>query len=152
MNSDDARQHLLAHAKLQSASAGDKLLASAQAEALRLRRLGWDDDEIEEALAVHLGELSDGWISRLADQAVNLGFSLGRATEAEDSRDDISVGVYSALLDSSCCDSCSSKDGLEFSLDSDAYEANLPPNVDCAGRDSCRCVMLYVAEEGATKS
>src|SRR5688572_1067444 len=111
MNADDAKGHLVAQAKLSAMSAADKMMASAQAERLRLKRLGWDDFEIEEALRIHLSELSTGWLDRLAGQAVNVAFSMGRVVAAEDHRDEVAYATYTAILDSSVCPSCESKDG-----------------------------------------
>lgn len=141
--------HLEASASLSAQSASDKLLGSARAEALRLRRAGWDDDEIEDALLISMGELSDGDIARLAAQEINEAFSMGRVAAAEDFKSQIETAVYSAILDNNVCDTCEQLDGQEFDVDSDEYEENMPPNPNCDGGDNCRCTYIYQLVEDA---
>lgn len=76
--------HLVASAKLTAQGLTNKLLALAQQEALRLQRSGWDEDEIEDALEIHLGDLSDADLKMAAAQEVNEAFALGRATAAQE--------------------------------------------------------------------
>lgn len=144
----DPKAHLVASAKVSAQSAADKLLSSALAESLRLKRAGWEDDEVEDALKIHLGELSDSWISRLATMAVNEAFSMGRGAAAQELADQIGTATYTAILDENVCKPCEALDGEEFDIGSDEYEANMPPYVDCEGGDQCRCVYLYVLDEG----
>jgi len=136
--------HLTASAKLSAQSAADKLLGSAQAEALRLQRAGWDEDEVEDALKIHMGELSDADITRIANTEVNESFSMGRVAAGKEFQDEIEYAVYSAILDNSVCKVCEDLDGKEFEVDSDDYEENMPPNPNCEGGDNCRCAYIYV--------
>jgi hypothetical protein len=47
-------------------------------------------------------------------------------------------------MDGPTCQNCANLDGEEFIVGSPEYEDALPPYVNCDGRDSCRCVMLYI--------
>lgn len=143
---DNVLPHLEASIKLKVQSAGDRLVSSGAAEALRLKRAGWEVDEIEDALKIHLGELSEGDIARLANMAINEAFSLGRTAAATANKDIIGSATYSALMDGATCDVCEKLDEKVFELDSDEYEENLPPNVNCKGQDACRCLYIYTVE------
>lgn len=146
-----ALPHLTASAQLSAQTAAEKLLATARAEALRLSRAGWDEDEIEDALKIHMGELSDADIKRVANTEVNEGFSMGRVAAAEELKDRIERVVYSAILDNNVCQVCEDLDGEEFDIDSDEYEEHMPPNPNCEGGDQCRCAYIYTLKEEANE-
>lgn len=137
---------LLASAEVSAQSAADQLMSSARGEALRLQRAGWEQDEIEDALKIHMGQLSDATISKIASSETNESFSLGRKAAASDFKDQIQKAVYSAILDNAVCDVCEALDGEEFDVDSDEYEENMPPNSNCKGGDACRCTYIYVLD------
>lgn len=142
-----SREHLVASARVSAQTASDRLLQHAQTESLRLQRAGWDRDEIEDALKISMGELSDADISRIASSEINEGFSLGRVTGAADVKDEIETVVYSAILDDKVCDVCEALDGKEFDITDDAYDENMPPNPNCQGGDACRCTYIYVLKQ-----
>lgn len=135
---------LKASAQLSAQTAADRLLATARQESLRLKRAGWSPSEIEDALKIHLGELTDGDISRMASMEVNEAFSLGRVAASKEFKDSIEKAIYSAILDNNCCQVCEDLDGEEFEVDSDDYEEVTPPNPNCEGGDACRCTWIYL--------
>lgn len=143
--------HLVASAKMTAQHLTNKLLSLAQQEALRLQRSGWDEDEIEDALEIHLGDLSDADLKMAAAQEVNEAFALGRATAAQQDADNIAFATYSAILDDRCCDPCAGNDGKEVQIDSDEYEELMPPFAGCKGRDQCRCVWIYTYKDDSAE-
>lgn len=143
---------LEASAELSAQSIADKLLASARQEALRLERAGWDQNEIEDALKINMGQLSDADITRVASSEVNEAFSMGRTAAVSSFKDQIEKAVYSAILDNNVCDVCEELDGEEFQVDSDEYEENMPPNPSCKGGDQCRCTYIYVLDSDAVEA
>jgi SPP1 gp7 family putative phage head morphogenesis protein len=82
-----------------------------------------------------------------AGTAVARVYNVGREEAAE------LVGAveaqYSAILDSNVCGPCLAQDGRVYRLDDPEYDAALPPNRECEGGDNCRCVMVYIPQEGA---
>lgn len=142
------QQQLTASAKLSAQSASDKLMAQALAEALRLKRAGWEPDEIEDALHIHLGELSEADVTRLSNMEVNEAFSLGRVAASDEFKQSIEKAIYSAILDNNVCKVCEALDDKEFTVDSDEYRENTPPHPNCEGGDQCRCVWIYVLKSG----
>lgn len=146
-----ALPHLEASISVKIQTASDRLVSSGAAESLRLKRAGWTDEEVEDALKIHLGELSEADLERLSNMTVNEAVSLGRSSAAEVNKDQIGTAVYSALLDRSCCDVCEKLDGEEYDLQEDAeeYEENMPPNANCEGGDQCRCSYIYTYEATA---
>lgn len=142
-----ALPHLIASAKVSAQNAADKLLGSAQQEALRLKRAGWEDDEVEDALLISMGELSDADITRLAAMEINEAFSLGRVAAGEEFKGQIESATYSCLMDVNSCDPCEENDGKEVDVDSDEYDELMPPYSNCEGGDSCRCAWIYVLKD-----
>ena len=66
-------------------------------------------------------------IKRVAEEA--------RAQEAE-------TGIRSAMLESSTCDVCLSKDGARFTIEElDEYAT---PDPDCFGGDQCNCIVIFI--------
>lgn len=53
---------------------------------------------------------------------------------------------YSALLDSRLCEPCRRLDGLTAEFGSSEHDRLVPPNRDCDGGASCRCLLAYVME------
>lgn len=139
-----ALPHLEAGIKLRVQTASEKLVSKAVHEALRLKRSGWSEEEIEDALKMNLGELSKGDIKRLATMSINEAFSIGRTTAAEGNAAAIGSATLSALMDSATCPVCRNLDGKKFKIGTDEYEEHLPPLQGCRGRDHCRCVYVYV--------
>jgi hypothetical protein len=131
-------------------ASSDKLVQSWQSlaieNAVRLRRSGLVGKELTDALLAELGAAAETFVARTAGEEVNEAFSLGRAWQAHQVKDQIGAAIYSCVLDDNSCDNCSELDGQEFEIDSDDYEANSPPNPSCDGRDSCRCCWLYIAK------
>ena len=80
-----------------------------------------------------------GTVTRLMD--------LGRSDAAQSMADQISKGVYSALLDNHTCSECEGMDGSETEDLSEA--AAWAPNPSCEGGDACRCLVFYEYDQGA---
>lgn len=127
--------------RLQTAS--EKMLASARHEALSLKKRKWTNDEIEDALKIHLGEVSEKDTKRLSKMSVNESFAAGRIAAAEGNADRIGYATLSALMDSMTCRVCRRLDGKKYKIGSDAYTEHLPPVKSCKGREHCRCVYIY---------
>src|SRR5258708_29756813 len=113
---------------------------------LRARRTGLQGKELEDKIVADLEDEAESGAKRDAAGEIHEAFGTGRANAAHELKNEIESAIYSAVLDAVTCDNCSDLDGAEFVIDSQEYEANLPPNVNCDGRDSCRCVYLYQAK------
>lgn len=75
-------------------------------------------------------------------------FNMGRDRRARLHRDVISDVQYSALLDSTTCESCTERDGFITDMDSPEYYEYMPPNHECVSRkgrrgNRCRCMWIY---------
>ena len=114
---------------------------------LRIRRTGVQGAELEQRIISALEDEIDSGAKRDAAGEIHEAFGIGRANAAQDLSDLIESATYSAILDVNTCDPCHELDGEEFVVDSPAYEENLPPNANCDGQDSCRCVYLYIASD-----
>lgn len=53
---------------------------------------------------------------------------------------------YTAILDAATCGPCRSDDGKRAPFNSAEHDRLLPPNRDCAGGDSCRCLLALIPE------
>jgi hypothetical protein len=114
-------------------------------EAIRQRRTGLQGEALTKRLIDVLEDEAASGAKRDAAGEIHEAFGLGRANAAQELADSIESCEYSAILDASTCPPCADLDGETFVINSDAYFKHLPPNVNCEGRDNCRCVMLYVA-------
>lgn len=110
--------------------------------AVQLRRQGLQGDDLEQGIVDSLSDEVESGAARDAGAEVNEAMGLGRANAARSLSDAIKTITYSAVLDANTCDSCDALDGEEWDSIDDAVE---PPNPDCDGRDSCRCVLLFTA-------
>lgn len=97
--------------------------------------------EIIAAAEAALDQQKDGWMDALAAKAANEAFADGRDEGYQELKDQIRECQYSAILDNNTCDECESADGRTAPTPD-----GLPrtPNPDCAGKDKCRCVIVYV--------
>jgi hypothetical protein len=84
-----------------------------------------------------------------AGMVLTRAFNLGRQEAADLFGKQISFCEYSAVLDGNQCGPCEAMDGTEFAFNSPAYDAAVPPNQDCEGRDQCRCLMVFVFDDKA---
>jgi hypothetical protein len=114
---------------------------------IRKRRAGLVGDALELAIKAELDELALTGAKRIAGEEVNEAFGVGRDLEARAQQElgNTEKALYSAILDANTCPSCYELDGQEFLVGSDEYELNAPPNRNCDGRDSCRCVYMFFA-------
>lgn len=149
--SGTALEHLKSGAAIRVKSVVGKLVASAQTEAMRLRRAGWERGELEEGIKIHLGQLSERDVVQLANVTINEANALGRAAAGEEAKQsgEIEIATYSALLDNDTCDVCREIDSVVFVVGSADYEENMPPNQHCAGWDQCRCTYIYTLKTAA---
>jgi hypothetical protein len=88
-------------------------------------------------------------VEKSVQELVHESFSQGRAAGAEEVKNEVRYCIYSAIMDTGTCGPCSQADGEEVMLDSAEYTKLMPPNQECEGGDMCRCVWIYVFEEGA---
>ena len=85
-------------------------------------------------------ELSPGADLVQAQRDTNTIFGLGRMQEAR--AEGAESGIRSAMLESSTCDVCLSKDGASFEItELDEYAT---PDPDCFGGDQCNCIVIFV--------
>lgn len=54
----------------------------------------------------------------------------------------------SAVLDGNQCMECGRKDGQRYAFGSAEHDANVPPLRDCEGGPRCRCLLLYLPDDG----
>ena len=85
-------------------------------------------------------ELSPGADLVQAQRDTNTIFGLGRMQEAR--AQGAESGIRSAMLESSTCDVCLSKDGATFDIaELDEYAT---PDPDCFGGDQCNCIVIFL--------
>jgi hypothetical protein len=147
-----ATSHLVSSATITARRQADSWLSRILDEALRLRRTGLRGEELVSAIIDALEDEAESGARRDANAEINEAFGLGRALSAQELRELVDHATYSAILDANTCEPCQELDGEEFEIDSPEYEANLPPNANCDGKDLCRCVYLYVAHGDAQES
>ena len=95
---------------------------------------------IAETVAAAVTELSPGKDLVQAQRDTNTIFGLGRMQEAR--AQEAETGIRSAMLESSTCDVCLSKDGATFEIaELDEYAT---PDPDCFGGDQCNCIVIFV--------
>ena len=95
---------------------------------------------IVETVAGAVRELSPGKDLVQAQRDTNTIFGLGRMQEAR--AQEAETGIRSAMLESSTCDVCLSKDGATFEIaELDEYAT---PDPDCFGGDQCNCIVIFV--------
>ena len=88
-------------------------------------------------------ELSPGADLVQAQRDTNTIFGLGRMQEAR--AQGAEEGIRSAMLESSTCDVCLSKDGSRFEMaELDEYAT---PDPDCFGGDQCNCIVIFIPKE-----
>jgi hypothetical protein len=143
-NGSTARSSLVSSAQITADRIGSAWDARIIERALQLRRQGTQGDALKAAIIADLQDEAQSGAARDAGGEVNEAFGIGRATAAQQMQDLIASATYSALLDANTCESCAELDGTHWS---DLAEAVDPPNPDCDGRDSCRCVLLFQAAE-----
>ncbi len=137
---------LVSSAQATARQLNDSFRATVLDAAIRIRRTGVRGPDLASKLNDEIDDaVLDRGLARAAGQEVNEAFGLGRATEASDLSDVIETVVYSALLDEATCDNCHDLDGTEWDAgDSDIVDT---PNPECDGRDSCRCVLLFLTKQ-----
>lgn len=135
---------LVTSARITASRLNQQLLTAVLEAATRIRRGGVQGDDLAQAVTDEVSDAIDAGVARAVGQEVNEAFGVGRQTEATANQDLIGTVVRSALLDGNTCDHCDEMDGTEWDADdSDIVEC---PDPDCEGRDSCRCVNLYMAK------
>jgi hypothetical protein len=144
-NRQTAESSLVTSAKVTAQKQADTWQGRIMESGIRIRRGGVQGDELAKRVVNELSDEVESGAKRDAAGEVHEAFGIGRGLEASELREYIGGATYSAILDANTCDTCQELDGEEFEIDSDEYLANMPPNANCDGRDSCRCVYLYVS-------
>jgi hypothetical protein len=103
------------------------------------------DTEAEKSAAIfeQVMETGNTRIAGIADASTNKAYSLGRETQAANTKG-VEFAIYSAVLDGNTCERCSPKDGVAHELNDSRFQT---PNPTCQGGDRCRCVNIYVTKE-----
>lgn len=140
-----AKSALVSSARITVKKQAENWRARIMDEALRQRRNGLQGKDLSDKVVAALEDEAESGAKRDAAAELHEGFGIGRDNAARELSDLIETATYSAILDANTCDPCGDLDGEEFEVDSDDYNAVLPPNPNCDGRDACRCVMIYVA-------
>jgi hypothetical protein len=148
-NKRTANSALVSSAQITARKQGDAWQSRILDTGLRIRRTGVQGADLASAIVADLLDEVESGAKRDAAGEVHEAFGLGRAGAAQDLSDLIEDATYSAILDANTCGNCEDLDGETFSLDSPEYDENLPPNVNCDGADSCRCVYLYQAVDAS---
>lgn len=139
------------------AEAEAQAVLDAQASALLRRQMNRARAELErEAIdALRTGDDADVVVSRALESQLESGafradagsvltktFNVGRE-EAARMLGGVETVELSAILDSATCEACVAADGSEAEFGSAEHDRLVPPVRDCAGRDSCRCLLVY---------
>lgn len=134
----------------------------AQAKALTRRQLGRVRAELErESIdTLRTGGNASEVVSRTVRRQIDSGafkadagtvtakvMNVGR-DEAARIIGGVTTVEYSAILDSATCGPCRADDGRTAPFNSPEHDRLLPPNRDCAGGDSCRCILAFITSNG----
>jgi hypothetical protein len=128
-----------AYAKIQIEGAATKLVSTLALETANRIGQNLDDSDLQKAL--DKTNISDQTWLAMVNGAVNSGWGDGREETASDYQDEIDHCIYTSVMDQSTCFRCSRLDGVTHEFGDTQYET---PNPDCAGRDWCRCMTVYV--------
>ena len=131
-------------ARTSALAAGDRVKA-ASITAVQSASIGGvlETEAIVSTVAGAVRELSPGADLVAAQRDTNTIFGLGRMQEAR--AEGAEVGIRSAMLESTTCEVCLSKDGARFEIaDLDEYAT---PDPDCLGGDQCNCIVIFIQKE-----
>jgi hypothetical protein len=117
------------------------------ARTLDYMRDGIEGDQLVKKVADDITTGSDGWLSRLADEAARGAVAGGRDNAFRELGPEISSYVRSEVMDRNTCENCQAGDGHEWASYDDI---DWQPGDDCDGGDACRGQIIPVFEdEGA---
>jgi len=110
-----------------------------------LAALGITGSDLETRIQEEIDAGSTGYVHTNALSADHVALNAGRSAEGDQQTQDGNVEsvYYSAVLDASCCEPCSSADG-ETAPDEESLLPLTAPNPDCLGGPLCRCLIVYV--------
>lgn len=114
--------------------------AELEREAIDALRTG-DDAESVVTRALE-AQLDSGAFKADAGTVLTKAFNVGR-DEAARILGGVETVELSAILDSATCEACVALDGTEADFNSAEHDRLVPPVRDCAGRDNCRCLLLF---------
>jgi hypothetical protein len=117
------------------------------ARTLDYMRDGLEGADLVKKVSGDVMSASDGWLSRLADEAARAAVAGGRDAAFRELDGEIASYVRSEVMDRNTCEPCAAGDGHEWpSYD----EIDWQPGDDCEGGDACRGQIIPVFEdEGA---
>lgn len=120
-----------------------RLRSELESEALDVVRTGGDVSEVLSRVVTR--QLETGAFRADAGAVVARIFNGGRDEAAR-----ILGGVQSversAVLDSKVCPACRAADGRRAAFGSAEHDALVPPDRDCDGGSSCRCLLVFIPE------
>jgi hypothetical protein len=117
------------------------------ARTLDYMRDGVEGSDLVDKVASDISDASDGWLSRLADEAGRGAVAGGRDNAFRELGQEIASYVRSEVMDRNTCENCEKGDGTEWPSYDDI---DWQPGDDCDGGDACRGQIIPVFEdEGA---
>jgi len=141
-------KYLAGKSEIQAEAVAQKAQTAAKVMAMSQIGRGVDDSETLEQV---VSATVEKYLIGVARGEAREGIAVGRLLAAKDTADEIESVVYSALLDTECCDVCFEAD------QGDPYGPEglgSAPNPDCIGDQYsengivCRCVELIIYQKG----
>lgn len=142
---DDADEVTEAQAKALTRSQLARVRAELEREAIDVLRTGGNASEVV-ARTVRR-QVDTGAFKADAGRVTAKVLNVGR-DEAARVIGGVASVEYTAILDSSTCGACRADDGKTAPFNSAEHDRLLPPNRDCAGGDSCRCLLSFITSNG----
>jgi hypothetical protein len=118
-----------------------RLRSELEAEAIDVLRTG--GSALEVVTRVVTRQLETGAFKADAGAVVTRIFNVGR-DEAARIVGGVQAVERSALLDSKVCDVCRAADGRTAQFGSAEHDRLVPPDRDCDGGPSCRCLLVFI--------
>ena len=138
---DDADEVTDAEAERLRKRMTQRLRLELEREAIDTIRTGGDASEVVTRTVAR--QIDSGSFKADAGSVTAKVFTVGRE-EAARLMGGVESCEYSAILDSGTCDVCREADGTVVKFNSAEHDRLTPPNRDCAGGDSCRCLWVYL--------
>lgn len=133
-----------ARAQAATAILGARLKAAVTWEALDQFVGGVVDKDELKAVA---SRLSDKEVKLIAQTSVSEAYNLGRRDEA--GKHKIARVYRQSVMDENTCSACADLHNKEWSYDDPEWRNYDPPEDGrCEGKDRCRCLLVFVGEEG----
>ena len=143
---DDADEVIEAQRKALVRRMTARLRGELEREAIDVIRTGGDAGEVVSNVITE--QLESGAFRSDSLFVTTKAFNTGR-DEAARILGGVASVEYSAILDSGTCSPCMSADGQTAGFNSPEHDAMVPPNRDCDGGDRCRCVLVFIPDDGS---